>query len=148
MKKLNSLAALFLMISIISVPIFTTGCGHTPVLPTSDPNYRGDAILYQAERTTVNAYKLMDAFATWELNFRSVLPVEVSRAADVMRKNGRNWINTAIAARDAYAASPGDPGKKDALNTALNVIDVALSQAAIYMADNKKLAPNNGLTPQ
>lgn len=144
MKKLKSILLLVSLLFLTLYPLAFTGCGSTPTLPPGDTIYHGDSVLLKAEQYTRNAYDLMNTFATWEYQYRPILPVEVSRAADVMRKNGRKWIDSMIAARDAYEGDPTS-ANRDKLDTALRLIDTALAQAAIYMADNQAKAPNQGL---
>lgn len=106
------------------------GCNATL---EKDGVYQGDNILYQAEKATTTAYKTFDSFLRWEQTYRATLPVEVSRAADVIRLNAKKWIDSAIALRDAYAANPTAENRRK-LDVALNVIDAALAEATRYLA--------------
>lgn len=120
------------------------GCSKTTLSPTGV--YQGDKTLYEAEKTIRTVYDQFDTFVTWELQYRAILPVDVSRAADTIRKGSKSWIASAIAARDAYVAVPNAPNK-DRLQLTLNLIDTALAEAAKYMIQNQGPAPNRGLAP-
>lgn len=119
------------------------GCGKTTLAPAGV--YQGDKVLYNAEKTITTSYRLFDSFLKWELQYRSILPVEVSRAADTIRLNAKKWITSAGNIRDAYAANP-TAENRDKLKLALDLIDTALSEATVYMANNQANAPNKGLT--
>ena len=128
MKKFRSL--LFGVILAASL-IFTGPVGCNATLDPAGV-YQGDNILYNAEKATTTAYKTFDAFLKWEHQHRAILPVEVSRAADVVRLNAKKWIDSAIALRDAYATNP-TPENRKKLDTALSILDAALAEAARYM---------------
>lgn len=119
-----------------------TGCSKTTLSPNGV--YHGDQFLYQSEKIIVGAHQNFQTFLKWELEWRWILPVEVSRAADVIRLNEKKWIDTANAFHDAYVASP-TPENKEKFQLSLNIINAALSEAAKYLRDHKSKAPNNGL---
>jgi hypothetical protein len=106
--------------------------------------YHGDTVLYQTENAINTAHESFIEFYRWEKQYRDILPVEVSRAADRMRLNEQQWIGTANALHDAYVATPS-PENKDKLLLASNLLQTALHEAAAYMVASKKAAPNNGL---
>lgn len=139
MRKLRLLLTLaFALFVVTSGPI---GCKST-LAP--DGVYQGDKFLYNAEKTITTSYDLLHSFVQWELDYRAILPVEVSRAADTVRIHSKRWVDSAIALRDAYAASP-TPQNKDKLVTALNILDTALTEAGKFMVSYKSQAPNAGL---
>lgn len=140
MKRLTQIVGLigFALLCFVG-PI---GCGKTTLAPAGV--YQGDKVLYNAEKTITTSYKLFDSFVSWELQYRSILPVEVSRAADTIRINGKKWITSAGNLRDAYAANP-TAANRDNLALSLDLIDAALVEAATYMARNSGQAPNKGL---
>lgn len=113
--------------------LFSIGC-QTTLAPGGA--YNGDVILYQTDKAITTAYTNFDEFLKFELQFRSSLPVEVSRVADTIRKNAQKWISSAQSLREAYAADPSI-GNKDKLSTAVNVIQAALSESAKYMKTYK-----------
>lgn len=119
------------------------GCSKTTL--SKDGVYQGDTFLYQAEKTITNADKDMSDFVAWERLHRAVLPVEVSKSADVIRLNQKKWIDSAHALRDAYVASP-TVENKDKFQLALTLVRTALLEAVKYMDDNKSIAPNQGLS--
>lgn len=130
--------------AVLAVSMLGAGAGCKRLTLQEGGVYQGDKLLYNAERATVGAYKSFDAFLRWEEQYRAVLPVEVSRAADNVRKNARSWIDTAGAFRDAYVANPtGD--NRDLLKLSLDLIDTALAESAKYMTAYRANAPNAGL---
>lgn len=131
----NFLAVFILAIGMLAAG--PTGCNAT-----LDPQgvYQGDKFLYSAEKTITTAYKSFDSFVKWEHDYRAVLPIEVSKAADTIRLNAQRWIASASAFRDVYVANPTKENR-DKLSLALNLIDTALSEATRYMLDNKAKAP-------
>lgn len=144
MKSIKSIFAavgmIALMVTCVTAPV---GCNKTTLAP--DGTYAGDKVLYQADKTITTTYKQLQKFVAWELKYRAVLPVEVSRAADTIRLNAKKWIDSASALREAYAAS-GDRKDRDNLVLALNLINTAIDEAVLYMAQNQSKAPNDGLS--
>jgi hypothetical protein len=120
------------------------GCSKSTLAPAGV--YQGDKVLYNADKTITTTYKSFETFLKWETQYRAVLPVEVSRAADTIRLNAKKWIDTAGNLRDAYAAQP-TAANRDKLKLALDLIDTAFDEAVKYMAANQSNAPNKGLTP-
>lgn len=108
-----------------------TGCG------TLEPAgvYQGDKVLYSADLTITTSYDLIHTYVSWEKENRAALQTwpQIRQSADVMRAKAPQWFSTAHALRAAYASSP-TPENRDALQTALNVLHTALSEATKYMA--------------
>ena len=138
MKKLNMLGLALVM----TLALLTSGCQNQRLAP--EGVYAGDAVLYNAENAIVTAHDTFVQFYQWEKQYRNVLPVEVSRAADYMRLNEKKWLDTAHAFRDAYKNTP-TPENKDKLQLSVNLIRTALSEAAAYMLAAQQIAPNSGL---
>lgn len=138
MKKLNILGLAFVMM----LALLTSGCQNQRLAP--EGVYAGDKVLYNAENAIVTAHETFVQFYKWEQQYRAVLPVEVSRAADHMRLNEKRWIDTANAFRDAYKNTPTEENK-DKLQLSVNLIRTALSEAAAYMLASQQVAPNQGL---
>jgi hypothetical protein len=107
----------------------SNGCG------TLDPAgpYHGDKVLYQTDGAITSSYELMHSFVAWELRNRAGLAgqPEITRAADNIRRHAKQWIGTATALRDAYAANPGPEHR--ALDQALAVLNEAAKQSAAYL---------------
>lgn len=142
MKRWIGLAVLLLA---FTVPLVgPVGCAGPKVSQTSV--YAGDNFLYQSEKLTVQAHELFLTFYQWEKDWRQVLPVQVSRAADFCRLNEKKWADTANAFHDAYVATP-TAAHKDAYQLAINELRAGLNQAAFYMMSLKAKAPNSGLAP-
>lgn len=155
-KLLKLLAASVIYLAAVIIPagviysgiILATGCAGGPKVSQTSV-YAGDDFLFQSERLTVQAHELFLTFYRWEKQYRNILPVEVSRAADFARLNEKKWIDTANALHDAYAATP-TPANKDKYQLALNEIRAALGQATFYMAQASRTgeAPNAGIAPE
>lgn len=121
----------------LSLVLLIVGVGFSGCQTTLDPEgvYGGDYVLYQVDNTLTGAYAVMDTFVKWEYDNRAVyarLP-EVKRAADNIRANGQNWIETAFSLRDTYAANPTEENK-DKLLKAVALLRAALTESAKYMA--------------
>lgn len=117
---------------VASLPLATTGCRGT-----LDPagEYRGDKILYTADKTITEAYDAMHAFVKFEFQNRAALArnPEIKESADAIRSNAETWIGTAIAMRDAYAGSPTADGRAQ-LEQALAVLRQAIVEASKYIS--------------
>lgn len=100
--------------------------------------YKSDSVLYEADNTIKTAHDVLQDFVTWEANYRSVLAQwpEIRKAADVIYREGPGWFMSALAVRDAYKANPTSDNKTK-LQTAIDVIHVAIAQASQYMATAK-----------
>lgn len=142
MNRFNQIIGLLCLAAFCAIG--PTGCGKTTLAPAGI--YQGDKVLYEADKAITTTYKSFETFLKWETQYRSVLPVEVSRAADTIRLNAKKWIDSAGNLRDAYAASPTGPNR-DKLKLTLDLIDTAFDEAVKYMAQNQANAPNKGLTP-
>lgn len=143
MKRFTqTIGLLALAVFCLAVPV---GCNRTTLAPGGA--YAGDKVLYNADKSITTSYRLFQTFLKWELQFRQVLPVEVSRSADTIRLNAKKWIDSASALRDAYANTPSAENK-DKLMLALNIIDTALLEASKYMGDFQATAPNKGLNAE
>jgi len=107
------------------------GC-QTKLAP--DGIYDGDVALYRAEATIVQSYALMDTFLKWEYDNREAFASipEVKEAADVIRADGEQWISTAIHLSEVYRLKPTEENQLH-LNQAIEIIQVALTEAARYM---------------
>jgi hypothetical protein len=114
------------------------GC-TTKTLEPGGP-FMGDKFLYDAEKTINGAYAAMDAFLRWEHENRSLLAPairpKVKSAADKIRINGQNWINTAHHYRDIYVALPSAENRMN-FAAKLKIIQDALTEAAKWMEENQ-----------
>lgn len=123
MKKLNCLALLLIT--------FLTACGTL----NKDGIYKGDKVLYAADKTIVSAYDGLHTFVKWEFEHREALRQwpEVKESADVVRKNAQAWIETSTRLRDAYTANPSELNKTT-LQKSLDVLNQALLEISIHMS--------------
>lgn len=131
MKHIRLLLAL-----ICAIPMLT-GCASRE-LADGGP-YDGDKILYTADKAITEIKGppgepgALDDFVTWEYTHRATLAKypEITEFADKIRANARNWVETAIAARESYAAFPTE-GNRLNLENAVTVLRTALSEIAKY----------------
>jgi hypothetical protein len=109
--------------------LFSTGCANL-----ADGAYSGDKVLYSADKAITEGKSLFDTFLRFEKNNRETLAQwpEVKASADEIRLNGKRWVKTAIALREAYAIEPTDETRA-ALEKSISVIRAALDNAALYI---------------
>lgn len=122
---------LLLLAGILSLlSIGFVGCGTV----AKDGVYHGDKTLFVADQTIVSSYSVFHSFVKFEYANREALAYrpEIKRAADNIRLNSRNWIESAIALRDAYELKP-DASSALALNRAVAVLQAALGEASGYL---------------
>lgn len=126
--------------SVISVTsclilLLATGCAHlakgTPEKPSP---YAGDQVLFDADQAITTGYDLLHVFVTWEFKNRAQLASipEIRKAADRVRAHAAEWIDSASALRDAYAASP-TPENRSALADGLRVLRQAIAETTTYL---------------
>lgn len=129
----SALRTFFAVLCLLSSALWFAGCG------TLDPAgpYKGDEVLYKADMTITTAYDALHGFVSWEYQNRAALASkpEIKKAADNVRVNARQWIDSAIALREAYAANPTNENR-DALQKTLGIIRAALNEAVKYMNAN------------
>jgi hypothetical protein len=96
--------------------------------------YKGDTVRYESELQIRTAYDMIHGFVIWERKNRPLLAKwpEVTKAADKMRVNSKQWFDTANALHDAYVANPSPDGA-DKLKAAIAVLHTALTEASNYM---------------
>jgi hypothetical protein len=105
--------------------------------------YKGDTFLYQTDQTIGTVFNFFQTYVSWEYNNRAILSArpEVKQSADYIRTNVKQWRDSSLALRDAYAANP-TPDNKVNLQKLLAVLQTALVQASAYIA-----APITSTTP-
>lgn len=130
---------LFFLLALVGLFFFAgpVGCSHTL---QKGGVYQGDKVLYEADKAISAAYATAHAFVKWEYENRNTLPVEVSKAADVIRANAERWISSATSLRDIYARTRSVEDAKH-LEAALDVLAGALEQAQLYMKPNAPPLP-------
>jgi hypothetical protein len=120
--------------ALMIAPAVLSGCRNI------DPAgvYRGDKVLYNADKTIVDSYDILHAFVTFEFENREALKAtpDVANAADQIRLNAQKWTDSAIALRDAYVASP-TPENRSKLEDGVRVLRQAMTQAQNYMKKTK-----------
>ncbi len=123
--------------SLLAVALLAfAGCG------TLDKSgvYQGDQFLFAADQTITTSYQALDTFLAWELNNRAALSAnsDIKKEADYIRKNARQWYDSAFALRQAYIANP-TPENKASLQNILNLIQTALTEATKYLSTQPTL---------
>ena len=118
-----------------------TGCVHlapgTPEKPSPYITAAGqapDTLLFDADQSITTGYDLLHVFVTWEFKNRAQLASvpEIRKAADRVRAHAAEWIDSASALRDAYAASP-TPDNRSALADGLRVLRQAIAETTTYL---------------
>jgi len=110
-----------------------TACGSHDLDPAGA--YQGDTFLYQADLTITTSYSLLNGFVSWEYQNRALLAgtPQVTKAADNIRAQAKQWFASAHALRAAYAVNP-TPENKANLTKILGIIQAVLLEASTYMA--------------
>lgn len=115
-----------------------TGCGTL----APDGPYKSDKVLYGADQVIVSSQRSLQRYVSWEMQNRAVLPVEVSRAADSVRENAKQWIQSAINLREAYAANPNKDNENNLVRS-LDILQTVLNEIAIHMMASRPPQPIN-----
>lgn len=112
------------------VAIGVSGCGSL----APGGSYQGDKVLYDADVAIATSYEVIHTFVAWEYANREALAPQpgIRAAADRMRRGAPQWVRSALALRDAYAARP-DVETRDALATAVGVLRAAMLEATRYL---------------
>lgn len=142
MKKLISK---ILVAALVCIPPSLVVCGTVATVCTVgckklDPAgvYQSDKALYAADRTITEAYDVMHSFVRFEYENRAAINnPDITKAADNVRANAQTQIKSAIALRDAYAATP-TPENRSKLDDAIRVLRQAISEAQGFMAKGVK----------
>lgn len=97
--------------------------------------YAGDQFLQKSELTITTSYDVIHTYVIWEEANRAALAgvPEIKQSADAMRASSKQWFASANAIHDAYAANP-TPDNRNALTTALAVLQTAMNEAVKYMS--------------
>lgn len=115
---------------LLTLAMLAVGCGKTTL--QKGGVYADKEVLYNADKTIVNAYSLMDTFVAWEFQNRAVLPADVTKIADRVRTEAKAYIKSAIALRDAYAIAPTEETKTK-LETTLTIIRQLMVEVTTHM---------------
>lgn len=77
----------------------------------------------------------MDTFLKWEHDNAAVLAQwpEIKKYADVVRVDGRVWLESAMALRDTYKADPSEENRTK-LQTSLALLRTMLAEIATHLA--------------
>jgi hypothetical protein len=132
---LSSFFLVFALLGAVVIPF--SGCART--LATGGV-YQGDKVLFEADRAIDGAYETLHAFVTWEYENRAALSAypEIGEAAKEVRLHAREWIDDAMALRDAYATNPTGVNRTK-LQRAISVLRKGLAIAARHQSKSKQL---------
>lgn len=127
------------------VPVLVLAAGLGAALLTTcgtlDPAgvYHGDKTLYTSDLALGAAYDSLQGFVQWEYEHRAALASQpaIRQAADQARAQATQWFATAMALRDAYAATP-TTANQNALSSALAVIQEAVARAAAWNTNSTR----------
>jgi len=99
--------------------------------------YGGDKALYDADVTIATSYDLLHTFVKWEYDNRDALSgtPEIKQYADTVRRQAPQWIQSAVALRDAYKAAPTNEARS-ALTTSIAVLRQAMVEATKYLSSH------------
>lgn len=123
--------------AVIMLAAVLIGCGT--IQPGADP------IVVNAERVTASAVDTFDTFLKYEHNNRAALDSinpGIHKYANVLRRNGQKWLQTARAETQAYKYNRSETNKAN-LQTAIAVLQEAVNQVGQYMSQAK---PQTGVT--
>lgn len=139
----------YLLPILLAVSFVLTACPKNTLTPGGA--YNGDKTLYDADQIANAAGATMVAFVTWEHANRDALAATpaIRKLSAQVDLQGKQWLASYFAVRDAYvAAAPADKSKYS-LSNALAPITAALGQIAIYMAAPvpTPAAPTPAVTP-
>jgi hypothetical protein len=129
------------LLPMLMLAMLFAGCQTT--LDSGGP-YGDDKILFRAEQAIVETADAMDTFLKWEHDNQVILASrpEIKKYADVVRVDGRVWIESAMALRDTYKANPTTDNKAK-LQTSIALLRTMLSEIAIHMARQTATATPN-----
>lgn len=109
---------------------------------TLDPAgvYQGNKTLYTMDTTIMTPLNTLDAFCSWELQYRVLLSKNpaIKRAADTIRAQTPKWAQEAVRLRDVYAAIPTEENKTN-FQKALAVLNQAAIDALTMLNSNATL---------
>lgn len=129
---------LFLLPLLFVVPLTQTACNKTTLDPQgvyAQPG-AGGVVVYDLDLSIATSKNVIEGFLTWEKANRALIEPkypQIRGYADQLRQNAPKWLQSAVALRDAYAANPTS-ANKTAFDTAMAVLDAAVTQAQAYLA--------------
>lgn len=95
-----------------------------------------DPVVVRAEQTTASAYDSFETFKKYEYDNRVTLESlnpKIETYANIVRRNEKKWLQTARAETMAYKNNRNDQNKAN-MNTAIAVLEEAMHQISLYMA--------------
>ncbi len=95
----------------------------------------GDPVVVNAERTTQVAFDTFESFKKYEYNNRATLEKvnpRIEHYANVIRRNEKQWLQTARAMTMAYKYNRNAQNKAN-MDTAIAVLQAAIAQIGQYM---------------
>jgi hypothetical protein len=115
---------------LLALLVLLAGCAK---LDPSGP-YHGDRVLYNADNAIVTANAVFVSFMKWEYDNRETLAKwpEIRKTADRVRANNRDWLETAIKARNNYKVIRNTT-TENALTDAVKVLTDTIIDAQKYL---------------
>lgn len=115
--------------------LLCAGCSGCKTTLEEGGAHEGDAILFRAEQAIVETKDAMGTFLKWEHDNAVVLAKwpEIKKYADVVRVDGRVWLESAMALRDTYKANPTEENRTK-LQTSLALLRTMLVEIATHLA--------------
>lgn len=102
-----------------------------------------DPVLVRAESVTATAFDTFDSFLKLERNQESYVKAnapQVHQFANSLRRNAADWLKTARITTEAYRTNRTDENRAN-LNTAIAVVQAALSQVTVYTSQLNQVSP-------
>jgi hypothetical protein len=117
---------------VVSLLLITQGCSSLKLSPNGF--YKGDTVLYSADKAINDSYELLHKFVKWEFDNRVALEQypEIKEIANKVREEAPGAISAAILARDLYELNKS-PENKDKVLTALQTLKLVLGRAQLYL---------------
>ena len=125
------------MKNLILLPLLFALASCVSILPGNDP------ILVNAEKTTQIAYDAFDSFFALERAQEAYVKANapaVHKFANSLRVNAPKWLATARATTEAYRLNRSVTNKAN-LNTAIAILNTAMSQVTVYAAQINQKTP-------
>lgn len=129
-RILVALALPLAALTVASGTLALQGCAT--LVPNADP------VVVNAERTTALAKDTFDTLLHVEFDNRAALgqvSPEIHRYAEVVRRNGTNWLQSARVLTQSYKLNR-TPENKASLQTAIAVLQTAMTESNKYLAQS------------
>ena len=131
-------------LTLILAPLTFSGCAtgkgrYNPTTLTYDAQAAADSAVVSAQATGRVAQDIFDLFMQFEAANRAELwkvSPEIKRQADMIRKNGKSWLDRLDKAIEDYQRLR-TPENRMTIAAALSLVQNAMAEANKYMAQNQ-----------